>query len=104
MPQFLKKIRRETIFAIIGVLFAIIIVTVVVYTVNFLATEIKISLEETGADTQRVTRFNLEGLKGLGLIKENKEQPASESVATTTPIQAATTTEVGTTTTSKPKR
>lgn len=104
MPQFLKKIRRETIFTIIGALFAIIIVTVAVYVINFLASEVKISLEETGVGKQGIIRFNLEGLKALGLIKD-KEQPIQTSTTTeagTTTGQVATTTESATT--SNPKR
>ncbi len=105
MPQFLKKIKRETTFTVIGSSLAIIIVTVVVYTINFLATEVKISIEETGAGRQDVTKFNLEGLKALGLIKEGKEQliqaPTATEVGTTTTSRVATTTESATTSNTK---
>ena len=104
MPQFLKKIRRETIFTIIGSLFAIIIVTVVVSAINFLATEVKISLEEAGAGRQDVIKFNLEGLKTLGVIKENKEEPIQTFGATeagTTTGNIATTTQSATTSNTK---
>lgn len=105
MFQFLKKISRETIFTIIGVLFVIIIAAVAFYAINFLMTKMEISFEQEGSGAQGVTMFNLEGLKALGLIKENKEQPiqtfGTTEVGTTTG-QVATTTESATT--SEPKR
>lgn len=107
MFQFLKKIKLETIFAAIGILSLIIIASVSFYAINFLVRQVEVSLEQAGTDTQKITRFNLDGLKALGIIKESGGGSPSEEVVTSSPTPTATlpaaiiptsTEEVGTTT------
>jgi hypothetical protein len=63
------KQRQETTFIIISILLLVATVAVIIYSINFLVTEIKLAFEQNSASAPFIIKFNLEGLKELGIIK-----------------------------------
>lgn len=62
--------HRELIFIITGVLLLLIIVGFIIYSINFLVKNTRSALDQESLKAKETTRFNLEGLKKLGIIKE----------------------------------
>ena len=61
--------HRELIFIITGVLLLLIIVGFIIYSINFLVKNTEKTLDQESVKAKEITRFNLEGLKKLGIIK-----------------------------------
>jgi len=62
--------HRELIFIITGILLLLIIVGLIIYSINFLVKNTRKALDQESIRTKEIIRFNLEGLKKLGIIKE----------------------------------
>ncbi len=61
--------HRELIFIITGILLLLIIVGFIIYSINFLVKNTSDVLDQESVKPKEVIRFNLEGLKNLGIIK-----------------------------------
>jgi hypothetical protein len=61
--------HRELIFIITGILLLLVIVGFIIYSINFLVKNTTDVLDQESVRTKEVIRFNLEGLKKLGIIK-----------------------------------
>lgn len=61
--------HRELVFIITGVLLLLIIVGFIIYSINFLVKNTRSALDQESLKAKETTRFNLEGLKKLGIIK-----------------------------------
>lgn len=62
--------KKEILFIIIGASLLLITVSLVVYSINFLMENAGAALNQDSADAKEIIRFNLEGLKSLGIVKE----------------------------------
>lgn len=61
--------KRENLFLIISSLFSLIIIAMVIYSIVFLFKNIKIATDKGAPGDQIITRFNIEGLKKIGIGK-----------------------------------
>ncbi len=64
-----NKTGKEIIFIIIGISLLLAIIGFVVFSMNFLIKNIGVAMNQDSSKTQKVIRFNLEGLEKLGVIK-----------------------------------
>ncbi len=63
------KLKQETLFIIIGILLLLSITGFVIYSINFLLKNTREALDQESLKAKEITRFNLEGLKKLGIMK-----------------------------------
>jgi len=63
------KVKREISFIIIGIMLLLSITGLVIYSVNFLLKNTRGGLDQESLKAKEITRFNLEGLKKLGIVK-----------------------------------
>jgi len=61
--------KEELIFIAISTLLSLMIVGFIVYSMDFLATNTGQALNQIPINPNAITKFNLEGLKELGIIK-----------------------------------
>jgi hypothetical protein len=61
--------HKDLIFVIIGALLLIITISFVVYSINFLVKNAGAALNQDSIKSREITRFNLDGLDKLGIIK-----------------------------------
>lgn len=61
--------HKELIFILIGALLLIITVSFVVYSINFLVKNAGTALDQDSTKSREITRFNLDGLNKLEIIK-----------------------------------
>ncbi len=61
--------HKDLIFIIIGALLLLITISIVVYSINFLVKNAGAALDQDSTKSREITRFNLEGLNKLGIIK-----------------------------------
>jgi flagellar biogenesis protein FliO len=64
--------HQELIFILTGLLLLLIIVGFIIYGINFLVQNIEQALNQESTQNKEIVRFNLEGLKKLGIIKEGQ--------------------------------
>ncbi len=64
------KIKRETLFVFIGIMLLLITAGFVFYSIGSLVKTTTKAMDEESAKPQQIIRFNFEGLKKLGIIKE----------------------------------
>jgi len=64
------KVKQETLFIVIGILLLLSITGLIIYSINFLLKNTREALDQESLKAKEITRFNLEGLKKLGIIKE----------------------------------
>jgi len=62
--------HQELIFILTGLLLLLIVVGFIIYEINFLIQNIEKALNQESVQNKEIVRFNLEGLKKLGIIKE----------------------------------
>jgi flagellar basal body-associated protein FliL len=63
------KLKQETLFIVIGILLLLSIAGFVIYSINFLLKNTGEALDQESLKAKEITRFNLEGLKELGIMK-----------------------------------
>ena len=63
------KLKQETLFIIIGILLLLSVAGLVIYSINFLLKNTGEALDQESLKAKEITRFNLEGLKKLGIMK-----------------------------------
>lgn len=63
------KGKQEILFIITGILLLLAIVGFIIYSINFLVKNTSSALDQESVRAKEVIRFNLEGLKNLGIIK-----------------------------------
>jgi membrane-anchored glycerophosphoryl diester phosphodiesterase (GDPDase) len=63
------KIKQDTLFIVIGILLLLSIAGLVFYSINFLLKNTRDALDQESLKAKEITRFNLEGLKKLGIMK-----------------------------------
>lgn len=67
----MKKIKsRELLFITLGMLLLIATLGFVFYGISFLLGNIRLATNPNSANIQAITRFNLDGLKTLGIIQQ----------------------------------
>lgn len=59
--------NKELVFILIGALLLIITISFVIYSINFLVKNAGTAFGGDSTNTKEITRFNLEGLKNLGI-------------------------------------
>lgn len=64
------KVKQDTLFIVIGILLLLSIAGFVIYSINFLLKKTREALDQESLKAKEITRFNLEGLKKLGIMKE----------------------------------
>ena len=68
--KFNKIGKRETIFFAIGIALLVGVTAFVVYSINFLVRNTREALNQESSASGETAKFDLEGLKKLGIIKE----------------------------------
>ncbi|NCO15458.1 hypothetical protein COW77_01465 [Candidatus Wolfebacteria bacterium CG18_big_fil_WC_8_21_14_2_50_39_7] len=63
------KVKQDTLFIVIGILLLLSVAGFVIYSINFLLKNTGEALDQESLKAKEITRFNLEGLKKLGIIK-----------------------------------
>jgi hypothetical protein len=63
------KNHKELLFIVVGILLLMMVVGFFVYSMNFLLKNTNLALNPDFTKTQTIVRFNLDGLKDLGIIK-----------------------------------
>lgn len=63
------KIKREFIFIAAGILLLVCVIGFIFYSVSFLVDNTTQALNSNAANAQSNSKFNIEGLKKLGVIK-----------------------------------
>lgn len=66
----MKRIKQETLFIFVGVLLLLGVVGIIFYSINFLLENTNEALNQTPQSAKQIIRFNFDGLKKLGIIKE----------------------------------
>lgn len=64
------KVKREILFIAIGILLLLSAIGFIIYSINFLVKNTGAALNQDSLKTKEITKFNFEGLKKLGIIKE----------------------------------
>jgi len=64
------KVKQDTLFIVIGILLLLSVAGFVIYSINFLLKNTVEALDQESLKAKEITRFNLEGLKKLGIMKE----------------------------------
>jgi len=64
--------HQELIFILTGLLLLLIIVWFIIYEINFLVQNIEKAINQESIQNKEIDRFNLEGLKKLGIIKDRQ--------------------------------
>ena len=65
----MKRAKQETLFIIIGILLLLSIAGIIFYSINFLLKNTAAALNQAPPNAKAIARFNLEGLKELGIVK-----------------------------------
>ncbi|PIY59026.1 hypothetical protein COY97_01065 [Candidatus Wolfebacteria bacterium CG_4_10_14_0_8_um_filter_39_64] len=63
------KVKQDTLFIVIGILLLLSVAGFVIYSINFLLKNTGEALDQESLKAKEITRFNLEELKKLGIIK-----------------------------------
>jgi len=63
------KVKQDTLFIVIGILLLLSVAGFIIYSINFLLKNTGEALDQESLKAKEITRFNLEGLKKLGIIK-----------------------------------
>jgi len=63
------KNKQEVMFIAVSVLLSLMVVGFIIYSINFLATNTGRALNRNLVNPNVITKFNLEGLKELGIMK-----------------------------------
>lgn len=61
--------KQKIIFIAISILLSLIVIGFIIYSIDFLATNTSQALNQSSVNPNEITKFNLKGLKDLGIIK-----------------------------------
>jgi len=65
----MKKVKQGTLFIFVGILLLLGVVGIIFYSINFLLENTGEALNQTPQGADKITRFNFEGLKELGITE-----------------------------------